>query len=190
MKQVKFTHGNGRLDAQQLNMMTDAAYAHAQQSQAPVVSSALDGPYLALINPPGGIDAQVLAESEDTVPIPFKWGYDFIMVDPLKPVHKDVNDEESFLYESNSLCYQSTGREANASVALNLNELNNSALIQMGVPTSHLPDGFTLQPVPGTTTALVWLSPMPFEEGDTTTPGKQGFVAYFSYPNQFDGECE
>ena len=184
-----FNQGIGRLDADQLNMMAQAGYAHAEQSFAPVLTSALQGPFLAIVNPPSGIDPQVLAESEDTVPVPFKWGYDFIMVDPEVSKVTDINGDESFLYESNSLCYRSTGREGNASVALNLNELNNSALVQMGVDVSNLPEGFALQPVPGTTTTLVWVAPMPFEEGDTTTPGNQGFVAYFTYPNQFDGDC-
>ena len=189
MKQIKFNEGSGRLDADQLNMMAQAGYAHAEQSFAPVTRQALEGPFLAIVNPPSGLDAQVLEESSDAVPVPFKWGYDFIMVDPELPKITDVNGDESFLYESNSLCYRSTGREGNAAVALNLCELNNSETIQMGVTTSNLPEGVTLQPVPGTTTVLLWVAPMPYENGDDTTPGNQGFVAYFTYPNQFDGEC-
>jgi len=184
-----FTHGIGRLDADTLNDMNNAAMVNAAQAEA-FNAPAWTGPYMAIINPPSGIDVQELAWRDDpdnTKPI--KWGYDFIVVSPEASVVEDINGDETFLYDANALNYLSSGFEGDAAVALNLCELNNNSTSAMGVSYSNLPEGIELQPVPVSTHAMLWLCPMEYEASDTTTPGKQGWVAYFTYPNQFDGDC-
>ena len=150
------------------------------------------GPFMAIINPPSGIDPQELAWRDDpdnTKPI--KWGYDFVVVSPHQAEREDSSRVAgfSYLYDANALNYISTGQEGDAATALNLNELNNNATSAMGVRYNNLPEGIELQPVPAKTHVMLWLAPMAYVEGDTTTPGNQGWVAYFTYPNQFDGEC-
>ncbi len=187
MERKQFTNGSGRLDAQTINMMAQAGYAHAQQASI-IPQEKLDGPYMALINPPSGDDKVELAwlDAEKTKPI--KWAYDWII---LSPEYTLANTDET-LAEANSSCYMSTGITGGSQPsALNLCELNNSADSLMGVDPDNLPEGFELQPVPASTHAMVWLYATPYdsETQDPIIPGDKGVVAYFSYPNQFDGGC-
>lgn len=176
MEQKRYSLGIGRLDAQQLNDISRMAYQQMQQAPA-WAPAAWMGPYMAIINPPSGTAAQVLAGGAT----PYKWGYDFVIVDPT---------DNADLATANSASYTSLGTGAGDSpTALNLYELNNSATVQMGVQVSNLPSGITLQPVPSTTHVMLWLAPMPYVDENSTTPGEPGWVAYFHYPNQFDGEC-
>ena len=184
-----FNRGPGRLDADMLNDINRAVIQTNSQPE-PFGAPAWSGPYMAIINPPSGIDAQELAWRDDPDNLkPIKWGYDFVIVSPNQAVRTNILGETSYLYEANSLNYLSTGMEGDAATALNLCELNNNATSAMGVRFNNLPEGIELKPVPAQTHVMLWLCPMEYEANDTTTPGKQGWVAYFTYPNQFDGEC-
>tara|TARA_R110001632_G_scaffold220323_2_gene350279 strand:+ start:593 stop:1165 length:573 start_codon:yes stop_codon:yes gene_type:complete len=190
MIQKVFSHGAGRLDAAMLNDMNRAVAQTNSQPEA-FGAPAWSGPYMAIINPPSGIPAQELQWRDDPDNLkPIKWGYDFVVVSPNQAVRTDINNDTTYLYKSNSLNYLSTGMEADAATALNLCELNNNSTSAMGVSYNNLPDGIELQPVPAETHVMLWLCPMEYVAGDTTTPGNQGWVAYFTYPNQFDGDCE
>lgn len=182
MERKRFTHGTGRLDAQQLNLMAEAAW-QAENTPDPMNMPALRGPFMGIINPPSGTAPQVLENDNNGNPI--QWGYAVAFVSPEWATAPDGG----VLKDANSGAYRSTGFSVEDAVALNMVEMNNSSLNIMNVQTSNLPAGFTLQPVPTSTHALVWLAPMEFDATDTTTPGMQGFVAYFSYTNQFDGDC-
>lgn len=177
----RFTGGTGRLDAHTLNQMAQAGYAHAEQAEG-VGFDSLRGPYLAIINPPSGNAPQ---ELEGTPA--YKWAYDFVVVDP---TYADKDGE--YLWQANSAAWVSTGRSSSGDVsALNLCELNNSAATQMGVDTSNLPSGVELQPVPDVTHVMLWIAATPYNSGTPNADaiGEQGSVAFFTYPNQFDGEC-
>ena len=178
MERKRFSHGHGRLDAQTLNEINRATDT-VNNTPMPPVEAAWQGPYMALINPPNGVAKQVLETNSAGDPI--KWGYDWIALSPLAPGE---------LENANSPSYQSLGPEGNAATALNLAELNNNETTIMGVEVGNLPAGVKLQPVPGSTHVMIWVAPSVYVDGDTTTPGNQGFVAYFYYCNQFDGECQ
>lgn len=178
MNRKWFTHGIGRLDAQTINDMNAASWT-VNQASLPFPTPAWQGPYMAVINPPSGDDPQELEFKDDGV-TPIKWGYDWVIVSP------NGTDD---LMTANSSSYQSLGAAAAGATALNLCELNNTDQQAMGVQFSNVPEGIELQPVPGLTHVMLWIAVSEFDSADTTTPGKQGYVAYFTYPNQFDGEC-
>lgn len=186
MERKVFTQGVGRLDQFTLNNMNRAADQVNNQAPAWAPSGPL-GPFMALINPPSGEPAKVEAETAGADPVPFKWSYDWV---PLAPVKAKDSDDKTLL-DANSGCYQSQSTVTKGvTTALNLCELNNSPTVQMGVATSNLPDGITLQPVPESTHAMVWVYPIGLGSGDEDEFGAEGYVAYFSYTNQFDGDCE
>ena len=184
MDRKYFTKGTGRLDAQTLNQMNKAAW-EVNQAPAPQDIPVWQGPYMAIVNLQSGTAAQELAWIDDpTNLIPIKWGYNFAVVAPTTSEKDGLK-----LQDANSLCYETMGQKSTDAVALNLVELNNSATSLMGVDPDNLPEGFALQPVPVDTHVMLWLAQIAYVEGDTTLPGNQGWVAYFTYPNQFDGEC-
>jgi hypothetical protein len=191
MDRKYFSKGTGRLDAQTLNDMNRAAW-QVNQAPAPQNLPVWQGPYMAIVNLQSGTEAQELAWSDydpiDPVPtqdVPIKWGYNFTVVAPV--TSEDAGGLK--LQDANSLCYETMGQKSTDAVALNLVELNNSSTSLMGVDPDNLPEGFALQPVPVDTHVMLWLAQIAHVEGDTTLPGNQGWVAYFSYPNQFDGVC-
>lgn len=182
-----FSTGSGRLDAQTLNEMAQAGYAHAEHPNVIPVPP-LDGPYMALINPPNGDDKVEIAwlDTEKTQPI--KWAYDWLIVSP----EYTLKDGDETLAQANSSCYVSQFIDGGTQPsALNLCELNNSDSSLMGVNPNNLPEGFSLQPVPQSTHAMVWLYTMPYDPDtqDPIIPGDKGVIAYFTFNNQFDGEC-
>ena len=183
MERKRFTSGTGRLDAQTLNLMAQAGYAYADQiSSVPI--PALDGPYLAIINPPSGTPKQELAFLADGV-TPIKWAYDYVVV---SPEWSERNGE--YLWEANSDSWKTQGTGAGSvPSALNLCEINNTTTSLMGVDVSNIPDGYQLQPVPGTTHVMLWIASTPRKTGDVSAIGGEGSVAFFTYPNQFDGSC-
>jgi len=185
MERKYFSKGTGRLDAQTLNDMNRAAW-EVNQAPAPQNLPTWQGPYMAVVNLQSGIDPQELAFKDDpTNLIPIKWGYTFVVVAPV--TSEDTGGLK--LQDANSPCYETMGPHSTDAVALNLVELNNSATSLMGVDPANLPDGYALQPVPQDTHVMLWLAQIAYVEGDTTLPGNQGWVAYFTYPNQFDGVC-
>jgi len=182
MEKKVYVNGLGRLDAAQLNLMMETAWDYKDQV-APFNAPQWSGPYLAIINPPSGDDPRELAVDGDGNA--YKWAYDFVVISP------EFNEKDGDkLEDANSSCYISTGMEAGGTAcALNLCEINNSDTTQMGVNTANLVGTYKLLPVPSTTHAFIWLCPMPYVQEDPTVIGYNGFLALFSYPNQFDGGC-
>ena len=185
--QHKQFKGSGRLDAPTLNAMAQAGYAYAEQANT-LPMPGMQGPFMVLINPPSGSDKVELAWLDETTKeIPIKWAYDYVFVSP-----EYVERDGEYLYDVNSKAWQSQGTYASTPSALNLAELNNSNISLMGVDPSNLPEGIELQPVPASTYAMVWLFQTPYNppaEGQANIVGDEGVVAFFSYGNQFDGEC-
>lgn len=183
MEKKVFVQGFGRLTADQLNMMLESAIDF-KTNNPPFKAPSWYGPYLAIINPPSGVAPQELAT--DSNGDAYKWGYDFVIISP------EFNEKDGeYLFEANSQCYMSTGEGAGDSpTALNLCEINNSEAVQMGVQTNNLQGTFKLQPVPDITHTFIWLCPMPYVDETSTNVGETGWLALFSYPNQFDGTCD
>ena len=128
MERKRFTHGTGRLDAQQLNLMAEAAW-QAENTPDPMNMPALRGPFMGIINPPSGTAPQVLENDNNGNPV--QWGYAVAFVSPEWATAPDGG----VLKDANSGAYRSTGFSVEDAVALNMVEMNNSSLNIMNVQT-------------------------------------------------------
>lgn len=175
MNRKRFTRGNGRLDAQTLNAMMDAAVSHEEAPEA-FSATSFNGPYLGVI------------QSSTVITADQKWSYDINFYAPQyfedTVAVKDLADGDT-----SSTCWQDMGMGTDGdAVALNLSELNNSATDIMGIDPTNIPAGFALQPVPNGTFVWCWTAYTPWEDG-VTKPGASGFLVLFEFTNQLDGTC-
>ena len=107
----------------------------------------------------------------------------------MRNVNSYVDNGGDKVYEANSDAWVSDGYGATGNNALNLCEINNSETVQMGVQTTNLQGTFKLQPVPDITHTMIWIAKLPYDSTSSVV-GSQGSIAFFSYPNQFDGTCD
>ncbi len=170
-----FTAGVGRLDAETLNSMVNAAENAAVLPET-FQPMGFNGPYLGIIKG----NEEIVAER--------KWKYEIEFIMPAATaddaLSKTLADADML-----STCWNFLGLGTdNTKDSLNISELNNSDTEIMGVQVSNLPAGFTLQPVPTNTFVWCWTAQTPVVT-DGTNVGEQGYLILFEYTNQFDGSC-
>jgi len=174
----RFNTGMGRVHGQDLTNIYQAVSEFAPDVSVPPAEG-YGVPRLAVVT------ASTLLEEAGGYEL--KWRYALKFISPTYAT-KDVWS----VYDPVTLneCWQDSGFDTGGNdVAINLTEIGNSATNIMGVDPTNLPDDYQLQAVPDGAVVMAYSIPMTYEKDNTTEPGKQGSLVFFTYTNQFDGSC-
>ena len=178
----RFETGMGRVHGQDLTNIYQAVSEFTPDVSVPPAEG-YGVPRLAVIT------SSTLMEQEGGYDI--QWRYALEFVSPQRP-RKTVDGVQHKIYETptGNPCWQDSGFGTDGNdVAINLTEIGNSATSIMGVDPTNLPTGFQLQPVPTGAVVMAYSIPMDYLRDNTTQPGYQGSLIFFTYTNQFDGSC-